>query len=155
MKQIDTENMMIERARVSSLPVDGLLWVERLPPECDSCSAKLLCMCNLRGAKRHYRTQVRLPEGVAPSGIALNQLVEIGIATGSLLGVAMRFYVIPTFALIAGALLAQSWWQSEIMTVIGGIGGLALAILMLRNSQRVRFDKQYYPVLLRVLQSKD
>lgn len=154
-EKIDTANMMTERARVLSLPVDGLLWVERLPSDCGACNKRMVCVCNLRRAPHHYRTQVRLPEHVAPSGIALNQSVEIGIASGLLLSAALRFYFLPALSLLLGAFLAGMWWDSDAMALVGAVVAMVLVFVLLRPRSNSAKRLDHYPVLLRVLESKD
>lgn len=137
---------MIEtRARVLSVR-DGMAWVEASTEGgCGLCGGGTSGGCGAAGIARLFQWRRRTGYCVGNAVAARpGELVMVGTEDGVLLHAAMRAYGIPLLALLAGA-FAGSHFGADVHAALGGLGGLALSLLIRGNNARA------IPVIIRRL----
>ena len=116
---------------------------------CDSCSSKSACdTASLKeeaAKKPDAVLQVLNPINAQPG-----ERVVIGFEDGVLTKASMAFYAVPLVSFILFALLGQWLTSSEGMAALGGIAGLGVGLLWLRQfSSKANQDVQYQAVVIR------
>lgn len=149
----DRDGMIIEQARVLSLPVNGLLWVERVSRSCAACTMRDtgVCACAWTSSRRSRRAQARLSPDITPTKIALNQFVEIGVSSAVFLVAALQFYFMPIVLLLLGALGLHALGGSDTMVALGAVFGFGAGIVLARLFSVDGEHPEHCPVVLRVL----
>lgn len=146
--------MVEEHALVVAVD-EGSAWVEtQRRSVCGQCSANKGCgtavLQNVLGNKRNViRVLNKIPVNVGDE-------VIIGINEDALVKGSMLIYALPIAAMIVFALLGETFvarWlsiETDLMSMLGALFGLVLSVAALRwHSNRVRYNTNYQPVLLR------
>lgn len=150
---LHTESMIVESARALSAPVNGVLWVERVPKSCLGCASRdsSICACTWSRSQRSYRTEARLSAALEDSPIKCGQYLEIGLSSTLFLKTAWRFYFLPTCTLLSGALIAHGLWAQQILDVFGACLGLGFGLMLARSLSAADKSHDYRPLVLRLL----
>lgn len=124
---------------------------------CGGCSAGASCGVSLldRFLGRRPTRLSALNRIEAKTG----QRVVIGIPEGTVISASLAAYLVPILALIGGAILSQElaprfgWEASDLLSILGGLVGLAASLLWLARFSRARQnDARYQAVVLRLEQ---
>lgn len=140
--------MIVETGRVVSIE-DGKAVVEiEKGAACATC-ASTRCACN-------YGTKTVTVTAEDPVGVRENQLVQISVPEGIALRAALIVYGIPLVALIAGILvgeyLGERFEIETLFEILGGIGGLALSLLVIKYYNNVFKRREHHqPVVTKVV----
>ncbi len=133
----------------------GALWVEVIAKSaCGSCTAKSGCghglLEQMRGRRRrHLRV---LNSETTPEDIQVGREVEIGLPAGAVLTASAMLYLAPLLGLLLGSVLASVYFSGDMAATLGGVAGLAFALLLVRmHALRRRNDRRWQPLLLRAL----
>jgi positive regulator of sigma E activity len=179
----DTCNsMVIESARILSAPVDGMLWIERLPRSCVGCLSQGggVCACMWAGSTRAYRVQARLSDTLAGAQLTVGQRVEVGLPSDLFLKGALLFYFLPACALLLGAITGASLWEGggngaivtniitstagssagstigkELASLVGGLSALLISLALVRVFFSKTRPQEAHPMVLRVLTNNE
>ncbi|UVE18778.1 SoxR reducing system RseC family protein [Pseudomonas sp. LS44] len=143
---------MIEQVgRVVAVDLDAV-WVETLRKStCSNCSANSGCGQGLMdklgiGARRGY---VR---ALCNLQLAVGDSVIIGVREDHLLRASLLVYLLPLLIFFAFAMFAQWLAFSEPLIIVCGLGGLALAGIVVRWYSRYKaHDPALQPVVLRAM----
>ena len=83
-------------------------------------------------------------------------LVEVSMATNSVLSAAFIMYVIPLVGLFAGLLIGQMLFAgNDVLTALTGLAVMALAFVIIKlNDKRFLRNEKYTAQILKVLQSE-
>jgi len=126
-------------------------WVKTIRTgSCSECSAREACH-SIGGGKEME------VHALNPAGARTGDRVVIGFETGSLLKASFLLYIIPIFALIAGAALGEGIAGSYVpegsaAPVIGGISFLVLSLLFVRRvGNRMALKDTYRAKVIRIL----
>ena len=146
---------MIEETGVVLAAHGDLAEVEcRRQSACGACGLSGGCGTSL--LERYFGRRPRILTAHNAVGAHPGDPVVVGLPEGALLTAALAAYLVPLLAMICGALLGGWLAQAMAMTagngaeLLGGIGGLALALLWLRHFGRTQGEKpRYRPVILR------
>lgn len=143
--------MIEERGRVVAVE-DGAVWVEvARKSTCSSCSASAGCGQGLMEKLGVGRGR-NLVRALCQLHLDVGDPVVIAIREDLLVRGALLLYLLPLVGLFAAALLVQALGASEPITVISGLAGLALGLLLVRRrSQRVADNPDLQPVVLKAL----
>jgi sigma-E factor negative regulatory protein RseC len=145
--------MIEETATVAAL--DGqYAWVEtERRSTCNACAANRGCgTATLAKVLGRRRTRVQV---LNPLRAQVGESVVIGIPEDALVRGSLLLYVTPLAGLMAGGALggllsAQYGFESEALSVFGGLAGLVFAGGWLRRRTRsMAADARYQPVVLR------
>lgn len=140
--------MIEERATIVALE-DGFAWVEsERRSSCGSCSASKGCgTATLQKVMGNRRTRLK---AINQAHADIGDRVVIGVQEQALLKGSLYAYILPLLTLLAGALLFETLFASEGLTVLGGLAGLLLGFVFLqRLSLRVAGDARFQAVVLR------
>jgi len=159
--------MIVEEARVVSVePQKVWVAVER-QTACSRCQAQSDCG---NGLVEQWFTQpailpIELEAGERTDRYALNSRVRLGLEESLFMRAVVVTYLLPTFALILGALLG-AWiatvvggeWQEplfkDIACLLGAAGGLLLVLITNRllghrlSRQNVTYQKPFQPTII-------
>jgi sigma-E factor negative regulatory protein RseC len=121
---------------------------------CGDCQAQSGCSTSILAGlfkRRHNRLKVLNPIQAVPG-----QRVIIGLPEQSLVSISLIAYLLPLASMLLAAIgfqeVAAYWqWQGgELASIIGGLSGLAIGLLLLRGfSRRHAQDPSYQAVILR------
>lgn len=144
--------MIEESGRVVSVDDKGV-WVETIKASaCASCAAKSGCGQKLLasiGEGKRFIFAVSNPNELA---VGENDSVLIGIEEGSFLKATLFMYLIPLFALMAGAFVSQSMGASEGYVILTSFISFGVGLLGVRFFSGAFFSScQYQPRLLKLL----
>jgi sigma-E factor negative regulatory protein RseC len=147
--------MIEERAQVVSIEGDQVLLQTQRQSSCGSCSVKSGCGTSvLAGIVGQKVTQLKLPNTI---GAKPGDEVMLGMAENALVAGSLLVYVLPLVMLLLGALAAEGLAASlgmdaELMPIVGGAAGFALAVLLVRRLlQKSSVGLQMQPVMLRIV----
>lgn len=84
--------------------------------------------------------------------LKVGQRVEIGIQEKSMLFSAFLLYLVPLFTLVFATLISHYWWENEWLRVGFIVFLTALSLVLIKIfTQRLELEKEFQPVLLKVL----
>jgi sigma-E factor negative regulatory protein RseC len=146
--------MIEESARVITCE-EGFAIVEtQVKAACGGCKAQSGCSTSILAGlfkRRHNRLKVLNPIQALPG-----QRVIIGLPEQSLVSISLIAYLLPLFSMLLGAIGFQEaavYWQwrgGELASIIGGLSGLTLGLMLLRRfSHHHAQDPSYQAVILR------
>jgi len=144
------DDLIIEEATVASLD-RGELWVSTFQQSaCSSCQVRAGCGQRLLSEGLNETLQVRvLAEASTIAQLKVGQRVTIGIARDVIAIKSLQLYLVPLVALVAGAVLGDWLFGSELATIASAVVALILSALYLRkNSFKQRCDTRIHPVLI-------
>lgn len=151
--------MIVETGRVVAVDND-VAWVETVRrSSCGACASQESCGPNLLDrflAGRRTHVRVRLAGGERQ--VAINDLVEIGLAENMIVRASALAYLLPLAGLILGAAAgprAGFVESADAASMIGAAAGFGLAMLGVRWLSTGRVLGGAEPVLVRVLASRD
>jgi len=146
--------MLEESARVIACEAGFAIVETQVQAACSGCQAQAGCTTSaLAGLfkRRHNRLKVLNPIQAAPG-----QGVIIGLPEQSLVSISLVAYLLPLWSMLLGAIGLQEagaywlWRGGELASIIGGLSGLAIGLLLLRRfSCRHAYDPSYQAVILR------
>lgn len=147
--------MITERARVVAVEGENALLQAQRQSTCGSCSVKSGCGTSVLASVVGQKvTQLKVLNslGAKPGDEVLLGMADNALVTGSLL-----VYMIPLVMLLLGALAGEGLaghlgMDAELMPIVGGAAGFALAVLLVRILlQKTSAGLQMQPVMLRIL----
>lgn len=150
--------MIEENARVVGLD-DGYAWVEtQRQTTCGACSLNKGCgtsvLAKFFGAKR---TRMRVLNTLAAE---VGDEVVIGLREHALMQGSLAVYAVPLLAMLVLALLGEGLnarlhiTETEGVSILFGLAGLALGFLWLRNyALHTARDVRYQPIIVRRLRT--
>lgn len=152
--------MIEEQATV--VAVDGeLAWVEtRRKSACDACSMNKGCGTGV--LSRLFAGRVARMQVLNPPGAQRGDQVLVGLDEAMLVRGSLAVYLLPLLAMLVAGMAGYGLMQAlqprlaeaaSIVTALAGLGGGFLWLQ--RFSQRIRHDRRYQAVILRVLTAHD
>jgi len=151
--------MILETGRVIAVD-DDVAWVETVRrSSCGACSSQDSCGPNLldrflAGRRTHVRVRL-VGDG---RQVAINDLVEIGLAENMIVRASALAYLLPLAGLIVGAAAgsgAMFVGSADAASMIGAALGFGLAMLAVRWLSTGAALGGAEPVLVRVLPSRE
>jgi sigma-E factor negative regulatory protein RseC len=146
--------MIEESARVIACEAGFAIVETQVQAACGGCQAQAGCTTSVLAGlfkRRHNRLKVLNPIQAAPG-----QQVIVGLPEQSLVSISLVAYLLPLLGLLLGAIGLQEaaaywlWRGGELASIIGGLSGLAIGLMLLRRfSRRHAYDPSYQPVILR------
>jgi len=141
----------IESARVVATS-KGALWVDTIQRStCNSCSSRAGCgQYTLNKLQLHRQSHLKVPIDPSLEGrFVVGDFVKIGVPQGLVLKFALVVYILPLMAMIAGALLADNHFGTDLAAGVGGVVGLVAGFLGVRlYSNAASVKKDSHPVLI-------
>lgn len=142
---------MIEEDALVSAVEGGLVWIEKSRrPACSGCAES--CGSSLT-AQFFSEKKIRFPV-VSALELKPGDRVVVGLAEDALVRGAFGVYLLPLFALLAGALIAKflaesmGWPDHELAGALGGVSALLVSLMGLKVTGL--FDRTgFQPVILR------
>lgn len=141
----------IESARVVAIS-DDALWVDTIQRStCNACSQRAGCgqyALNKLQPQRHTHLKIPL-NGASKHDFSTGDFVKIGVPQGLVLKSALIVYILPLVAMLAGAMVADRLFGTDLAAGLGGLLGLGVGFLSVRvysNRAAKRADSQ--PVLV-------
>ena len=147
--------MIEERGRIIAIVGDQARVTAERRSACGQCNVSSAC-----GTSLLERVFGRHPVELLarnPIGAQVGDEVVVGLSEQGLLRTAAAAYLVPILGLIVGAVLGERFGgaASEVASVLGALGGLALAFWWLRGySVAVAQRPERQPVILRRLDSQ-
>ncbi len=141
----------IESARVVAIS-DDALWVDTIQRStCNACSQRAGCgQYALNKLHPQRPTHLKIPfNGVFKHDFATGDFVKIGVPHGLVLKSALVVYILPLMAMLAGAMVADRLFGTDLAAGLGGLLGLVFgffAVRMYSNRAAKHADSQ--PVLV-------
>ncbi len=142
--------MIAETGRVVAIESNGL-WVETIQRStCGSCAAQKGCGQSLLARLAGHSSYLWvLLEGRDSARYHLGDEIQLGIPEDVVVKGSLFVYLLPLLLMIFGSGLANAWFASEGLSVLGGLLGLLSGGLVVRwRAQKTRFDPRLQPVLL-------
>ena len=124
--------MIEEVAQVVAVEGDTVLCQTQRRSSCHSCSVKQGCGTSVLAKVVGQRSsQIRIANTL---GVKVGDEVVLGIEENALVQGSLLIYTLPLIAMIAAALLAQFWAESqgiisELPIILAALGGFLLALL--------------------------
>ncbi len=139
--------MIEEQGKVVATEGD-LVWVETCRQSaCDSCASKAGCG---HGALAKLGAKTVHMQALCEFDVAVGDQVVVGVPEQVLLRSSVLAYIMPLVTMMLAALLSEHWWQSDLVSGLAGVLGLAFGFLLLRwHFQKHRHDQYYQPMVLR------
>jgi sigma-E factor negative regulatory protein RseC len=144
---------MLEARGVVVKIADEFAWIRtQRHSACGHCDSQDSCgTASLSQVLGQKVTEVKVRNHVAAQ---VGDDVMVGLEEQALLRGSLVIYLLPLVCLFTTAILAQSWFDSEILTIISGITGLAGGLLWVKQiTVTMAEDVRYQPVILRVMQT--
>lgn len=140
--------MLEESGRVVAVE-DGRAWVEvARQGGCHSCDARQGCGQGMLAGFGQKALSVSVANRL---GAQVGDVVVIGMGESALLRTAIRMYLLPLLALLAGAAAANRYGAPDSLVALSGFIALGLSFLALQVVGRGRGDVEYScPLMLRI-----
>lgn len=142
--------MIAETGRVVAIESNGL-WVETIQRStCGSCAAQKGCGQSLLARLAGHSSYLWvLLEGRDPAHYRLGDEIQLGIPEDVVVKGSLFVYLLPLLFMVLGSGLADYWFASDGLSVLGALIGLLLGGLLVRwRARQTRFDPRLQPVLL-------
>jgi sigma-E factor negative regulatory protein RseC len=146
--------MIEESATVIACEAGFAIVETQVQAACGGCQARSGCNTSILAGlfkRRQNRLKVLNPIQAKPG-----QQVIIGLPEQSLVSISLVTYLLPLLSMLAGAIGLQEasahwqWRGGELASIIGGLTGLAIGLLLSRGySNRHAYDPSYQAVILR------
>lgn len=141
---------MLEEPGVVVKIADEFAWIRtQRHHACGHCDSKDSCgTASLSQVLGQKVTEVKVRNQVAAR---VGDTVIVGLDEQALLRGSLVLYLLPLICLFAAAIFTQTWFDSEILTIISGISGLAVGLLWVKRiTAKMAEDIRYQPVILRI-----
>lgn len=123
------------------------------PGTCGTADCATRATCSTAVLTRLFSQEAKPLRVNNPIAATVGERVIVGLAEGAFLKSSLLAYVLPLFALIAGAMLgmyiADTAAKRDLYAALGGLIGLAASALALRMSLRRFLNCGAQPVILR------
>lgn len=142
--------MITETGRIVAVEQDGL-WVETIQRStCGSCAAQKGCGQSLMSRLMGHTSYLWvLLDGRNSADYHLGEEIQIGVPETVVVRGSLFVYLVPLFAMILGAGLAEQWWASDGLSALGALVGLLAGGTLVRwRAHQTRHDPRLQPVLL-------
>jgi sigma-E factor negative regulatory protein RseC len=144
-------NAMLEECGVVVKVADEFAWIQTSRHSaCGHCDSKSSCgTASLSQVLGQKKTEIRVINHLA---VRVGDNVVVGLEEQALLRGSLVIYLLPLLCLFATAILAQTWFHSEQLTILSGIIGLAGGLLWVKRiTAKMADDVRYQPVILRII----
>ena len=147
--------MIEEKAMVVAIEGANVLLQTQRRSACQSCSVKQGCGTSVLAKVVGQRSSQILV--INTLGANLGDEVVIGINDNALVKGSLLIYALPLILLLVGALLGELWAQSygfnaELMSIVSGVAGFALAMILVRYAlYKSQFKNEIQPHMLRIV----
>jgi sigma-E factor negative regulatory protein RseC len=142
---------MLEECGVVVRVADEFAWIQTSRHSaCGHCDSKSSCgTASLSQVLGQKKTEIKVLNQLA---VRVGDNVVVGLEEQALLRGSLVIYLLPLLCLFVTAILAQTWLDSEGITVISGIAGLAGGLLWVKQiTVKMADDVRYQPVMLRIV----
>ncbi len=149
--------MIEETAFVVAVEDEQILCQTQRRSACHSCSVKQGCGTSVLAKVVGQRSsQITLPKTQNVTDVKVGDEVVLGIEENALVQGSLLVYTLPLIMMIAAALLAQLWAESqgivsELPQILSALGGFSISLLLVRYWLNKSALKQHIqPHILRI-----
>ncbi|MCG8672261.1 MAG: SoxR reducing system RseC family protein [Pseudomonadales bacterium] len=146
--------MIEETGRVVAVE-EGSVWVESIrQTACQSCSARQGCgQSALAKLGQQHKNHVR---AINAFNLNVGDNVVIGVPEDVVMKGTLVAYMMPLIFMLVASVAADSVDAGDLWVTLSGLIGLAIGFALVRlHFLRIRKDKRYQPVVLRLSDGSD
>jgi len=147
--------MVEEKAMVVAIEGTNALLQTQRRSACQSCSVKQGCGTSVLAKVVGRRSSQILVVNTLEASVG--DQVMIGINDNALVKGSLLIYALPLILLLVGAVLGELWahaygFNTELMSIVSGVVGFALAMALIRYSlYKTQFKNEIQPHMLRIV----